>query len=80
MTAAQRKAVFGSVIEISGVDYVDQVNKAGDGVWVVLHLYKPGYTLCINIIAKKIILFAYVGPAFSKNSINLWDILRHRNM
>lgn len=53
MTAAQRKAVFGSVIEISGVDYVDQVNKAGDGVWVVLHLYKPGYTLCIVIIAKK---------------------------
>lgn len=51
MTAAQRKAVFGSVIEISGVDYVDQVNKAGDGVWVVLHLYKPGYTLCIIIIA-----------------------------
>lgn len=43
MTAAQRRAIFGSVIEISGVDYVDQVNKAGDGVWVVLHLYKPGY-------------------------------------
>ncbi|XP_003387448.1 PREDICTED: phosducin-like protein 3 [Amphimedon queenslandica] len=46
MTAVQRRAVFGSVIEISGVDYVDQVNKAGDGVWVVLHLYKPGIPLC----------------------------------
>lgn len=29
--------------EISAVDYVDEVNKAGDGVWVVLHLYKTGY-------------------------------------
>lgn len=41
--AAQSKAKFGSVKEISAVDYVDEVNKAGDGVWVVLHLYKTGY-------------------------------------
>ena len=41
--AAQQKAKFGSVKEISAVDYVDEVNKAGEGVWVVLHLYKPGY-------------------------------------
>ena len=43
--AAQSKARFGSVKEISAVDYVDEVNKAGDGVWVVLHLYKTGYPL-----------------------------------
>lgn len=41
--AAQSKARFGSVKEISAVDYVDEVNKAGDGVWVALHLYKSGY-------------------------------------
>ena len=41
--AAQSKARFGSVKEISAVDYVDEVNKAGDGVWVVLHLHKSGY-------------------------------------
>lgn len=41
--ASQSKAKFGSVKEISAVDYVDEVNKAGDGVWVVLHLYKTGY-------------------------------------
>ena len=41
--AAQAKAKFGSVKEISAVDYVDEVNKAGEGVWVVLHLYKTGY-------------------------------------
>lgn len=43
MMAIQQKAIFGSVREISAVDYVDEVNKAGTGVWVVLHLYKPGY-------------------------------------
>ena len=46
MLAAQSKAKFGSVKEISAVDYVDEVNKAGDGVWVVLHLYKTGYPFC----------------------------------
>lgn len=40
--AVQQKAKFGSVKEISAVDYVDEVNKAGEGVWVVLHLYKTG--------------------------------------
>lgn len=46
--ALQQKAKFGSVKEISAVDYVDEVNKAGEGVWVVLHLYQTGYpsTLC----------------------------------
>ena len=39
----EKKAKYGSVREISAVDYVDEVNKAGDDVWVVLHLYKSGY-------------------------------------
>ena len=48
--ALQQKAKFGSVKEISAVDYVDEVNKAGEGVWVVLHLYKTGYPfLSVNI-------------------------------
>ena len=46
--AAQQKALFGTVREISAIDYVDEVNKAGDGVWVVLHLYKSGYPLSYN--------------------------------
>ena len=46
--AAQRKALFGTVREISAVDYVDEVNKAGEGVWVILHLYKSGYPLSHN--------------------------------
>lgn len=36
------KSKYGSVGEISAQDYVDEVNKAGEGVWVVLHLYKQG--------------------------------------
>lgn len=40
MKQAQLKARFGEVREISKVDYVTEVNKAGEGVWVVLHVYK----------------------------------------
>lgn len=46
MKAAASAAKFGEVREISGQDYVQEVNKAGDGVWVVLHLYKQGIPLC----------------------------------
>lgn len=37
---------FGSVVEISGPDYVQEVNNAGKDIWVVLHLYKPGIPAC----------------------------------
>ncbi|XP_018026837.1 viral IAP-associated factor homolog [Hyalella azteca] len=40
---------FGEVIEISGVDYINQVNKAGTGIYVFLHLYKPGIPQCTLI-------------------------------
>lgn len=36
------RARFGEVIEISAVDYVKEVNNAGDDIWVVLFLYKSG--------------------------------------
>ena len=45
MQKFQQASKFGDVREISAQDYVDQVNKAGKGVWVVLHLYKTGYPL-----------------------------------
>jgi len=40
------KDIFGDLRDISAVDYVEQVNRAGSGVWVVLHLYKPMIPLC----------------------------------
>ena len=57
--ALQAKSNYGDVREISAEDYVQQVNKAGDGVWVVLHLWKQGIPLCalmnqylVNMAAK----------------------------
>ncbi|KAG8258043.1 viral IAP-associated factor homolog [Homalodisca vitripennis] len=44
--ALAEKAKYGEVREISAEDYIGQVNKAGEGVWVVLHLYKQGIPLC----------------------------------
>lgn len=44
--ALQAKATFGDVREISAEDYVAQVNRAGEGIHVVLHLYKQGVPLC----------------------------------
>ena len=40
MKEASMRAKYGSVKEISKVDYVTEVNQAGEGVWVVLHVYK----------------------------------------
>jgi hypothetical protein len=42
MKMMQERNRFGDLTEITGSEYVQQVNNAGDGVWVVLHLYKPG--------------------------------------
>ncbi|KAK5640235.1 hypothetical protein RI129_011046 [Pyrocoelia pectoralis] len=43
------KSKFGTVLEISAQDYVHEINKAGEGVWVILHLYKQGIPLCALI-------------------------------
>lgn len=45
MTAAAERSKFGTLLEISGQDYVKEVNKAGEGIWVVLHLYKQGQVI-----------------------------------
>lgn len=36
------KPQFGTVREISGQDYIQEVNNAGKEIWVVIHLYKQG--------------------------------------
>ncbi|XP_063607838.1 phosducin-like protein 3 [Penaeus indicus] len=40
---------FGEVLEINAQDYVEKVNNAGSGIWVILHLYKQGIPLCALI-------------------------------
>lgn len=53
------KPKFGIVREISGQDYVQEVNKAGEDIWVVIHLYKQGIPLCallnqhLNVLSGK---------------------------
>ncbi|KAG5674410.1 hypothetical protein PVAND_004384 [Polypedilum vanderplanki] len=49
MKALASKARYGSVIEITGEDYVKEVNKAGEDVWVILHLYARGVPFCALI-------------------------------
>jgi len=49
LEALKAKNKYGQVRQITGQDYVQEVNKAGDGVWVVLHLYRDGVQLC-NVI------------------------------
>lgn len=46
MKALAEKSKFGSVGEISGKDYIQEVNNAGEGIWVVLHLYQRGVPFC----------------------------------
>jgi len=62
MMSLQQKAKFGDVREISAIDYVQQVNKAGEGIWVVLHLHKSGIPLC-DLINNYIIQLAKKFPA-----------------
>ncbi|XP_007883528.1 phosducin-like protein 3 [Callorhinchus milii] len=47
--AKQLKNAFGEILEISGQDYVQEVTKAGEELWVILHLYKQGIPLCTLI-------------------------------
>uniref|UniRef100_A0A2K5I1R9 Phosducin-like protein 3 n=1 Tax=Colobus angolensis palliatus TaxID=336983 RepID=A0A2K5I1R9_COLAP len=47
--ATKLKNKFGEVLEISGKDYVQEVTKAVEGLWVILHLYKQGIPLCALI-------------------------------
>ncbi|XP_077990304.1 phosducin-like protein 3 [Glandiceps talaboti] len=62
MKAFQMKAKYGDVLEISAQDYIPEVNKAGDGVWVILHLYKSGIPLC-SLINNYLVQLARKFPA-----------------
>lgn len=43
MKELANRSKYGEVREISAEDYVQEVNNAGEDIWVVLHLYKSGY-------------------------------------
>ncbi|XP_055597348.1 viral IAP-associated factor homolog [Uranotaenia lowii] len=60
--ALAQKAKFGSVIEISGQDYVNEVTKAGSEIYVVLHLYSRGVPFC-SLINQHLSQLAPLFPA-----------------
>ncbi|XP_078279405.1 phosducin-like protein 2 [Rhinoraja longicauda] len=45
--AVQKNSRFGELAELQGDEYVKQITYAGEDVWVVLHLYRPGIPMCI---------------------------------
>lgn len=45
MREAAKVLRFGSVIPISGSDFVREVSQAPSDVWVVVFLYKDGYAI-----------------------------------
>uniref|UniRef100_A0A2K6C142 Phosducin domain-containing protein n=1 Tax=Macaca nemestrina TaxID=9545 RepID=A0A2K6C142_MACNE len=57
--ASKLKNKFGEVLEISGKDYIQEVTKAGEGLWAILSLYKQGIPLSalinqhLNGVARK---------------------------
>ncbi|KJE89795.1 phosducin-like protein 3 [Capsaspora owczarzaki ATCC 30864] len=49
LRAAASRAKFGDLLHIGSHEFVDQVNKAGKDVWVVLHLYKDSVQQCVLV-------------------------------
>lgn len=62
MKATTAKENYGDVTDISKVDYVREVNNAGEGVWVVLHIYKDGIPIC-KMVNNYLSLLAQKFPA-----------------
>ncbi|BBN14633.1 hypothetical protein MPTK1_6g13120 [Marchantia polymorpha subsp. ruderalis] len=67
LTEKTRKARFGSVVSITGSDFIREVSQAPPDVWVVVHLYKDGNPnsellgQCLDDLATK-----YTGTKFVK--------------
>ncbi|RXN00873.1 Phosducin-like protein 3 [Acipenser ruthenus] len=62
LKATQLKNVFGEVTEISGQEYIQQVNKAGKDIWVILHLYKQGNLPTIFVYHEGDMRAQFIGP------------------
>ena len=71
MQKLQQASKFGDVREISAQDYVDEVNKAGKGIWVVLHLYKSGYPFVLLIVMKFNMCFCAISCLGVTNEVIL---------
>lgn len=59
---SSQKQRFGEVREITATDYVMQVNRAGEDIWVVLLLYRPGHPMSSQMQA----IFNDLAPKFTE--------------
>jgi len=62
MQEAAKVLRFGSVIPISGSDFVREVSQAPSDVWVVVILYKDGYDLILDFFDS--IIYSFSGSCF----------------
>ena len=65
MMAQQKQVSFGSVLEISKADWVDQVNKAGESGWVIVHVYTEGWVCSSSALITLFIKTTPVWPLFT---------------
>jgi hypothetical protein len=85
LKARTDKARFGEVRDITAVDYVQEVNKAGEGIMVVLHLYKQVTTLhyptCLispstkwysDLVRLQSDVLAHLSPILLSTGISYW--------
>lgn len=72
MREEAKMARFGSVISITGSDFVREVSQAPPDVWVVVILYKEGYFMrdikCISCFIFNELLDIYVMLMFVGNT------------
>lgn len=72
MREEAKMARFGSVISITGSDFVREVSQAPPDVWVVVILYKEGYCMrdikCISCFIFNELLDIYVMLMFVGNT------------
>lgn len=83
LKALAEKAKYGEVVEISAVDYVEQVNKAGPDVFVVLHLYKQGYndsTSITHLFFFFFVVLLKIDFSYSVNPENFPSQTLHREL
>ncbi|NXX47828.1 PDCL2 protein, partial [Tricholaema leucomelas] len=45
----QRRQKYGELREICGEQYVQEVTKAAEDAWVVIHLYRPSVPMCVLV-------------------------------
>jgi hypothetical protein len=57
LKAQMEKQKFGDVYDVTGETWVQEINKAPEGIWVIVHLYDKGVMLS-NILNQHFVILA----------------------